>query len=164
MKILTPLLLMSCLSLGDAGLTSAEPSLASPGPEPVRIVEPVAPVLPIPGATEILDVLKSADPGFFGAAVELVDLANSIFEATGLDIDVWPLWYCRFADGTIVYNKFRFYRDGAAVSRYFTGRPDSHDCDAWYMDGRGRRVRFCTTDAEAFARAHGGIVSIGRAG
>ncbi len=69
--------------------------------------------------------------------------------------NVWPMWVCQYADGTLVYNKFRWYRDAAAVLRYFTGRPDEHDCDARVF----KRYEWCTQYAAQFAAQHGGIVS-----
>jgi hypothetical protein len=76
----------------------------------------------------------------------------------GRGIGMWQLWYCQYADGTIVYNEFRFYRTTADVYMYFTGRPGSHDCDAWSEYGQ-----FCTREAMQFARQHGGIVGVGHA-
>ncbi|HKE00867.1 MAG TPA: hypothetical protein VKE69_07655 [Planctomycetota bacterium] len=74
----------------------------------------------------------------------------------------WPKWYARYADGTYATNSFRFYRTSDDVWMYFIGQPGSHDCDAVWVDPQGRRGRFCTRDAYAFTRAHGGIVDVGR--
>ena len=76
---------------------------------------------------------------------------------------IWHDWYCQYADGVIVHNDFRWYRTSDDVWNYFVGYPNKHDCDATITDSRGRRIgKFCTRDAEAFARAHGGIVYVGR--
>jgi cephalosporin hydroxylase len=76
---------------------------------------------------------------------------------------VWHDWYCQYADGTIVHNDFRWYRTTDDVWNYFVGYPNSHDCDATVTDQFGRRLgKFCTRQAAAFARAHGGIVYVGR--
>ena len=86
------------------------------------------------------------------------DLANNI-EKLVRDGNVWPMWVCVYADGTVVHNKFRWYRDAAAVTRYFFGEPDRHDRDAYYFVG-GRRYAFDTRFAQQFAQQHGGVVKI----
>ena len=101
----------------------------------------------------IAQMARSA-PEFFHKGVQAAEMARRMFHG-----GFYPLWYCRYADGTIVYNKFRAYRDAKAVLAYFMGRPGSHDCDAYYYRGRAE-IRFCTRQALRFARAHGGIVEV----
>lgn len=100
----------------------------------------------------------AANKIMLAAGIRPQDLANNIDHLlrTG---NVWPMWVCEYADGTVVHNKFRYYRDAEAVTRYFFGEPDRHDRDAFYDLG-GRRYRWDTRWARQFAMQHGGVVSI----
>jgi hypothetical protein len=122
----------------------------------------------IAGATSGACDLAAADPAtilavisaartLFSDQIDLRALAKNMhYLAEG---NIWPMWACQYADGTIVYNKFRWYRDGAAVANYFIGNPGSHDCDAFFYQGRSK-VRWCTQEAASFAQRHGRIVNI----
>ena len=70
---------------------------------------------------------------------------------------IWPRWYARYGDGTIVTNRFRWYRNSDDVLNYFLGYPGSHDCDARVQGGG----KWCTRYAQQFAIRHRGLVEIG---
>jgi hypothetical protein len=48
-------------------------------------------------------------------------------------------WHCQYANGLVVTNSFRCYRDCANVTAYFTGQSRGGDCDA-VVEGRGENV------------------------
>jgi hypothetical protein len=146
------------LVASNRGLALSEVASQSPGSQAqsriLGIPEETTPCVADPGT---IFAIVSAAKTLFAEKIDLREFAKNLhYVAQG---NIWPMWTCQYADGTVVYNKFRWYRDGAAVTRYFVGQPDSHDCDAYVMAG-GRKYRWCTQNAASFARQHGGIVCI----
>ncbi|HKE00865.1 MAG TPA: serine/threonine-protein kinase [Planctomycetota bacterium] len=77
--------------------------------------------------------------------------------------DMWRWWRCVYADGSVVYNRFRFYRGLADATVYFHGLALEPDCDAFEIVGNERRaVCYSTTAAQELERKHGSIVRIER--
>jgi hypothetical protein len=148
--MLTTLSLAFVLSTGvpeQAPLNLRHDALAAPAVVQATVQDPATLLAILQHAQSVLSIL-SVDPK---------ELANNIhYLAQG---NIWPMWTCTYADGTVVYNKFRWYRDAQKVTLYFIGQPDSHDRDAYYY-WNGRKVRWDTRFAVEFARQHGGIRDI----
>lgn len=114
---------------------------------------------------------STQDPQTIAAAIAAIRAAPDLIEqgidwAKGLNRlfkgGMHPLWYVRYKDGTVVYNKFRFYRSPKVILEYFTGKSPSPDSDA-YMVRNGRRVhiRYDRNGARDMVRRHGKIVHLG---
>jgi serine/threonine protein kinase len=74
---------------------------------------------------------------------------------------MWVWWRCVYADGTTVYNRFRFYRELADAQVYFNGLSSEPDSDAFeVIDGKRRHVLYDADGAKEMQRRHGGISSI----
>lgn len=111
------------------------------------------------------------DPAFVAEAIEvirqvpnLVDQSIDWAEAMGriMGGGIWPMWFVRYADGTVVYNKFRFYRNSRDVLEYWVGRSPRPDTDAYMLVcGRKVHVLYDENGAKAMTERHGKIVTFG---
>ncbi|MCC6669428.1 MAG: hypothetical protein IT458_00085 [Planctomycetes bacterium] len=110
-----------------------------------------------------LAMIRSA-PDLIDQGVDWAKKIDSVVKSLGrlAKHGPWVRWSVRYADGTVVYNKFRFYRDAKVVLEYFTGRSPSPDADA-YVILRGKKVhiRYDRNGAREMVRRHGKIVGIG---
>ena len=135
--------------------------LALPAPTPALACAPALPAA----------VAAAYDPTVIAAAIAVIknapDLINQAIDwKQNLERLVkgglWPRWFVKYADGTVVYNRFRFYRTPKVVIEYFTGRSPSPDRDA-YMVVRGNNVHiyYDRNGAREMVRKHGKIVDFG---
>jgi len=73
----------------------------------------------------------------------------------------WKRWWvCEYADGTLVYNRFRMERTWQNTFNYFNGKTRG-DCDSFLViDGIEHQVCYDSSGAEEMKRIHGRIVSV----
>jgi len=75
---------------------------------------------------------------------------------------MWVWWRCVYSDGTVVYNRFRFYRELADAQVYFHGLSAEPDSDAFEVVGDKRRhILYNSEGAKEMQRKHGSISLIG---
>ena len=151
MKLQLPLLVATTLLLGAVSAPASSEALADNSLIVGPVSLPASSTEPSGAVVDPITVLQTV----VAVGINARDILDAVSDA------LWADWYCQFADGTVAYNQFRFYRNGMDVAMYFAGHPGSHDCDARYQDPNGNVGTFCTQYAREFAWAHGGIVAIG---
>ena len=132
--------------------------VSTPEPAPVTIDASVA---QDPWGVALgLHAIKNG-PAYFSSAI---DWGNKLRRAAPYirKGNLWPLWACQYADGTIVYNKFRAYRTAGDVMRHFSDQTKG-DRDAYtYAYGGKQHIRYGRGGNWGYAmiRRHGKIVSV----
>lgn len=127
------------------------------------LVDSVTTLAPDPGTVAAFMAIIQNAPQIVDLAREWEGYARGLIRTIRhlRNGNLWPLWGAQYADGTIVYNKFRAYRSLSDVAAHFTDQTRG-DRDAWmYVNGRKVHVRYGrgTGGAAAMVRAHGKIVN-----